>query len=221
MELLQKLRINADHPVWIINAPDNIGALLPGVTIKEKLGKVKPVGQLMLFATDSTVLNRYLPIIADHVGHDTLFWICYPKKTGSITSDLVAMSAWDVVFNSGYRGQTSVSINDDWTGLRVTNAPRKKPSKAELPMEERTTEGIDYVNRTATLPADAKKMLSKHKGLTDLFNAMSFSHQREHIEAIVEAKKPETRVRRIEKMAEMLLKMQQEKELKKMAITKP
>ncbi len=49
---------------------------------------------------------------------------------------------------------------------------------------------------------------------------MSFSHKREYIEAIVDAKKPETRTRRIEKMVEALLKMQQEKELKNMAKTK-
>jgi uncharacterized protein YdeI (YjbR/CyaY-like superfamily) len=33
----------------------------------------------------------------------------------------------------------------------------------------------------------------------DAWKALSFTHQREHVEAIEEAKKPETRVRRIEK----------------------
>ncbi len=220
MELLNKLRIKTNVPLWVINAPDNMNDLLPGIEWKGKLVKTKPVEQLMLFAVDGATLHRWLPLVAEHVGHGTLFWICYPKKTGSIQSDLILMKTWDIVFQSGYRGQTSVSINDDWTGMRFTNAPKKKATAADVPMQERRTEGVDYVNRTATLPADASKILGKHKGLVAFFDAMSFSHKREYIEAIVDAKKPETRQRRIEKMAETLLKMQQEKELKKMAKAK-
>ncbi len=214
MKLLEKLRIDVSKPVWIVNAPGDAREILPGAELKTKLGKEKPVAQLMLFAHDGTELHHHLPLLEGYIGHDTLFWICYPKQTGSMQSDLVKMAPWQAVFNAGYRGQTSVSINEDWTGLRLTNAPRKKPSKAELPMEQRSTPGIDYVKRTVTLPADAIRVMEKHKGLAGFFNAMSFSHKREYIEAIEEAKKPETRARRIEKMAEMVLKLKQEKEVK-------
>ncbi len=65
------------------------------------------------------------------------------------------MKSWDIVFQSGYRPQTSVSINGDWTGLRVTNAPAKKPSTYNIAPEDRNIEGIDFVKRTVQLPADA------------------------------------------------------------------
>jgi hypothetical protein len=216
MELVQNLKLKAGDPLFIISAPDGADRLLPGFDIKTKLGRAKPVSQLMLFVRDGIELADYLHKVEGHIGHNTLFWICYPKKTGNIASDLITMKPWEVVFNAGFTGQTSVSINDDWTGLRLTNAPKKKPTAADVPMAERKVEGIDYVNRTATLPADAQKILRKHEGLVDFFNAMSFTHKREYIEAIVDAKKPETRIRRIEKMAEMLQKMQSEKELKKL-----
>ena len=214
MELVKKLRIDSAKPVWVANAPDNVDEILPETELKRRLGREKPVAQLILFAKDSSDLSHYLPLLADYIGHETLFWICYPKQTGSMQSDLVKMAPWQIVFDAGYRGQTSVSINDDWTGLRITNAPRKKPSKAELPMEQRSTPGIDYVNRTVQLPEDAVTVMKKHKGLADFFDTMSFSHKREYVEAIEEAKKPETRARRIEKMAEMVLKLKQEKEFK-------
>lgn len=214
MELLKKLRIDESKPVWVVNAPGNVGEIFSGLDLKKKLGKEKPVAQLLLFALDSGDLLKYLPVMEEYVGHDTLFWICWPKQTGAIKSDLTKMAPWQVVFDAGYRGQTSVSVDEDWTGLRLTNAPRKKPSKAELPMVQRNTPGVDYVARTVTLPDDAMAVMKQHKGLADFFYAMSFSHKREYIEAIEEAKKPETRLRRIEKMAEMVLKMQQEKQLK-------
>lgn len=204
MELLKKLRINVSQPLWAINLPPDCICLFEMPEIKQKLSGKTPVNQLILFAEDSGVLARWIPLLASYIAHDTLFWIAYPKKTGAITSDLIQMKPWDIVFQSGYRGQTSVSINDDWTGMRFTNAPKSKPSICDLPMEERIVEGIDFVNRTVQLPADALAAVKKHNGMEAFFNAMAFTHKKEHVLAIVEAKKEDTRIRRIEKMIGML-----------------
>ncbi len=203
--LLKKLRIDTGQPLYLINLPGDCRYLFEEVDIKEKLSGKKPVSQLILFATDSTVLARYLPIIADYISHDTLFWIAYPKKSGAIASDMVQMKAWEIVVEAGYRGQTSASINDDWSGLRMTNAPKKEPTLCDLPMAERKVDGIDFVNRTVQLPADALAAMKKHPGMEAFFNAMAFTHKKEYVLAIAEAKKEETRIRRIEKTVEMLL----------------
>jgi hypothetical protein len=204
MDLKQKLRIIESEPLYVINAPNNLDVLLPGLTIISRLPPPVFVRQIMVFAVDGTELAHLLKRVEHYIGHQTLFWICYPKKTGAIQSDLVLMKTWDIVFGSGYRGQTSISIDADWTGMRFTNAPKPRPTKADVPLGERATEGIDYINRTATLPADATALLSTVEGLTDYFHALSFSHKREYLEAIADAKKPETRIRRIEKMVDML-----------------
>ena len=204
MELLKKLRINSSQPLWLVNAPDDCKFLFVELEIKQKLTGKQPVGQLILFAEDSGVLAKWIPLLASYIVPDTIFWIAYPKKTGAIVSDLIEMKPWDIVFQSGYRGQTSVSINSDWTGMRFTNAPKSKPSICDLPMEERKVEGIDFINRTVELPADALAAVKKHQGMEAFFNSMSFSHKREHVQAIIEAKKEETRARGIEKMIEML-----------------
>lgn len=75
--------------------------------------------------------------------------------------------------------------------------------------------GIDYHNRTVTPSVDIAKALEQHAGLEAFFNSMSFSHKKEYIEAIEEAKKPETRQRRIEQMIEMVQKLKTEKENRK------
>lgn len=220
MELSKKLRLNIQEDLLVVNAPANIAEVLSGIPIRTKLDKTKPATQLMLFAYSSDDLHKHLPKLMECIGHDTLTWICYPKQSGAIQSDLIRMQPWEYVFGLGLRGQTSVSVNDDWTGIRLTTAPPKKPSQAELPPEERKVEGIDFVNRTTTLPADAKAVLAQYKSLEDFFNALAFSHRKEHLLAIADAKKPETRANRIQKMAEMLLKQQQEKALKARAKAK-
>ncbi len=54
------------------------------------------------------------------------------------------------------------------------------------------------------LPADAAKILARHPGARAAWDRMAPSHRREHVEAILDAKKPETRIRRIDRMIEKL-----------------
>jgi hypothetical protein len=61
----------------------------------------------------------------------------------------------------------------------------------------------DTTPREVVLPTDAAKAL-KAARLTTAFGAMSYTHQKEYVNAIEEAKKPETRQRRIQAMIEYL-----------------
>ena len=93
MDLFKKLRLNTDKALWLINAPAACISYFGGVTLKQNPGKEKPIDQVILFATNSGELDYYIPKLAEYIGHDTLFWICYPKKSGSIQSDLILMKA--------------------------------------------------------------------------------------------------------------------------------
>lgn len=61
----------------------------------------------------------------------------------------------------------------------------------------------DDGERTVEIPADLAEALEA-AGVKEAFDALSFSHRREHVQAIEEAKKPETRARRIAKAVEMV-----------------
>jgi hypothetical protein len=63
---------------------------------------------------------------------------------------------------------------------------------------------LDTQPRVVEVPADLKKALARHAGAKVAWEKLSFTHQREHIEAIEQAKKPETRTRRVAKAIEML-----------------
>lgn len=62
---------------------------------------------------------------------------------------------------------------------------------------------LDTDARVVTAPPDLLRAL-KAAGLADRWKALSYTHQREHVEAIEEAKKPETRARRIAAAVTML-----------------
>jgi hypothetical protein len=62
---------------------------------------------------------------------------------------------------------------------------------------------LDNAERTVDVPDDAAKALDKAK-LRKAFDALAFTHRKEHIRAIEDAKKPETRTKRIAAMLEKL-----------------
>lgn len=53
------------------------------------------------------------------------------------------------------------------------------------------------IERTVEPPRELVKALKASPPAWDRWNELSYSHQREHVEAIAAAKKPETRERRI------------------------
>ncbi len=58
--------------------------------------------------------------------------------------------------------------------------------------------------RTIDPPADFVRALQGNKEARATWDKLSYTHRREHVEHIVEAKKPETRLRRIEKSVALL-----------------
>jgi hypothetical protein len=63
---------------------------------------------------------------------------------------------------------------------------------------------LDDQPRVVTPPADLVKALRASPPAWDRWRELSYTHQREHAEAVEGAKKPETRARRIAKAVEMV-----------------
>lgn len=63
----------------------------------------------------------------------------------------------------------------------------------------------DTDERIVTPPKDLAAALAENKDAGNAWEKLSYTHKKEHVRAIEEAKKPETRTRRIEKAIEMLL----------------
>jgi len=61
----------------------------------------------------------------------------------------------------------------------------------------------DTADRTVMVPSDLARALASAK-LRPAFDALSFTQRKEHVGAVMEAKRPETRVARIAKVVEAL-----------------
>ncbi len=63
----------------------------------------------------------------------------------------------------------------------------------------------DFGPREVVVPDDLAAALSKVPGAAKAWETLSFTHRKEHVRAIEDAKQPETRIRRIEKAVAMTL----------------
>lgn len=63
----------------------------------------------------------------------------------------------------------------------------------------------DTEERTVAVPPELEKALASATGAQARFDALSYTHRREYAEWVAEALKPETRVRRAAKAADMIV----------------
>jgi hypothetical protein len=80
----------------------------------------------------------------------------------------------------------------------------RRAAKLEAGQKVQLRISTDTAPRTVDVPPDLARALRGKTALRAAWDALSFSHRREHVDAIEGAKKPETRARRIEKTLAML-----------------
>lgn len=102
-----------------------------------------------------------------------------------------------------YRGSL-VKMKSDYHTLGLTQEIRKQLGKS-------FGDGVsvklweDKEERIVIIPDDVVIVFNENLKAKELFDAMSYTHRKEYIRWIVEAKKPETREKRNAKMIEMIL----------------
>ena len=101
-----------------------------------------------------------------------------------------------------YRGSL-VKMGGDlhWLGItrEVRKAIGKNPGdKVHVIIEEDTEE------RIVDVPVDFEELMKKEPSVFEYFNSLAFTHKKEYVRWIVEAKREETRNKRLSKAIEML-----------------
>lgn len=100
-----------------------------------------------------------------------------------------------------YRSTIASMAEGPYIPLRRSN---REPAKLEGDETLTVTLELDTEKRVIEPPPDFVRALKAEPAGWSRWRALSYSHQREHVEAIKGAKKPETRARRIERAVQMI-----------------
>jgi hypothetical protein len=100
--------------------------------------------------------------------------------------------------------RSSVFPQGDGTHYMVVNKEIRQRAGAKAGDVIEVVMERDNEPRTIMPPDDLVAALAENDAARMAWEKLSYTHQREHVQAIEEAKRPETRTRRIEKAIEML-----------------
>jgi len=103
----------------------------------------------------------------------------------------------------GYSYRSTVSV---YGGKYYLPVRREHREEAGLKAGDiiNVTVALDTEARTVTPPPELSAAFKKNRAAKELWERLSYTHKKEHAEAILQAKKPETRARRVEKTLAML-----------------
>ena len=99
---------------------------------------------------------------------------------------------------------SSLMPQGDGTHILVVNKSIRAQAGADLGDTVRVTPERDIAPRTVDTPTDLKSALAEEGVAPSAFDGMSYSHQKEYVDWIESAKRPETRARRVAKAVSMI-----------------
>jgi hypothetical protein len=227
-EHVKKLLIKGPMRVLIMNAPEDYTSdldMLPegaAITVWQPETGPFPVegGEfdfVQLFARSVSELESFAPVAIRAVKRDGLLWVAYPKKSGPIKTDISRDAGWDAVHQAGWTGVSLVSLDETWSCMRarpVDAIPSLKRQFEKVTDEGKVvrTGGAEADGGTAKpdkprvveVPNDFQTALDQSPAAKALFESIAYSHKKEYVTWITEAKKAETRESRIAKAIELL-----------------
>jgi hypothetical protein len=206
--LAKKLLIKPNKRWLFVNAPDNYHAVLEplpeGVTATFEISG--DFDGIQLFVTDRADMAVRLKKVTPLLKPDTIFWICYPKKSSGIKTDLEMTGSWDEPTKYGIEPVAAASIDHAWTGLRFRQIGLAKTtgvSNGEIKQNE-YAEYVDVENKQVKLPPAMLEALEKNNDALSFYQRLSYSNRKEYVMWILTAKQEKTKAERLEKLIEKL-----------------
>lgn len=205
--LIKKLNIKEEQTVLLINCPEELVADFDGLSLDINSATKKAYDSVIIFVHNEKELTELLPKNKSFSEKEGKLWVAYPKKSGSIASDLNRDIIWGIVNGLKMNPNKLISMNSDWSIMSVAKkGAQKKPSKFG-----QDPPGVDRKTKTVIPPKDLQEELDANPEAQTFFDSLAFSHRREYVGWIHDAKKDETRARRIKKTIELLLEGQKVK----------
>ncbi|MBC5993911.1 YdeI/OmpD-associated family protein [Pontibacter cellulosilyticus] len=202
-EIGKKLQLKHTYSLLLLNAPDQIADALAteGYTFTNaaETPHVGTYDAVQIFVRNKDEMDHFVPQVVLLLKPNALFWVAYPKKSSGIKTDLSRDEGWKTVAALGYEATRLVALGDTWSSARFRHkTERSKPSTFGMDMP-----GIDRKAKTVVLPEDVQQALEQ-ADLLEVFNQMAFTHRKEYVVAVLDAKRPETRAKRIQKIIDDL-----------------
>jgi hypothetical protein len=186
--LPKKLGLADGLRVAFVGAPASfareLGPLPAGVTPARSLAGRTPFDVIVWFVKSRAELAQGFARTASRLDPAGGLWVAWPKRSSGVATDVTEDVVREIALAAGLVDNKVCAIDEVWSGLRCV------VRRVDRPKVARPTVGSDVERElAAALKKDAKAAAA--------FAKMPPSHRKRYLEVIAEAKKPETRAKRI------------------------
>ena len=122
-----KLGIKAGSDVLLDGAPDALvlAPLPEGVAVHRRAGR-QPHDVVLLFATSTDRLRRRWPALVPQLTTAGRLWVCWPKKSSGVPSDLTEDVVREYGLTQGLVDVKVCAIDATWSGLAFVRRLRDR-----------------------------------------------------------------------------------------------
>jgi len=118
--LQKKLRLLEGQKALLLNAPEGYLDELGPPPQDTVISNVPEANQdfVQLFVKNKMELDRWIETALGSIRYDGILWICYPKGSSKVDTDLNRDIIWELLSGRDIRPVAMVSIDSVWSGMR-------------------------------------------------------------------------------------------------------
>jgi hypothetical protein len=126
--LVYKLGIKDGFKAYIHNPPTGFHTVL-GRLPKNVVELEKPISDtdfILIFTQSKKELTDLYPKMMNYLAPEGVIWVCWPKESAMMKSDLTGKIVRDTGVNNGMSDVKVSSIDDIWSGLKFVKKIKEK-----------------------------------------------------------------------------------------------
>jgi len=202
--MLEKLNLKDEKNVLIQGLPSSIEKQFAKLSYAKNvtpLLKSRKIDFALVFAIHQNQMCAILNDVFPALHTDSKLWIAYPKATSKIASDLNRDCSWQVLQDHDYETGDQVVLDHVWSAICF----KKMDVVQDQASADEERGNDDFDKRLIKLPAELEIFFIKHKKAKDFFKSLPENSQKEYVSWIEEAKRADTKKRRLEAVQQKLL----------------
>lgn len=203
--VLEKLQLKEEKNILVQGLPSSIEKQFIKLNFAKSvtpLLKNRGIDFALVFAISKTQLSDILSDVLPAMHSEGKLWIAYPKVTAKIVSDLCRDCDWSVMTAMGFETVCMTELDNTWNAINFKKL-EVTVKKTFIPVSS-PVEAIAVKARKVSIPDELKSVFRKNKNASDFFDSLPITNKREYVEWVGEAKRMETKNKRLESVLEKL-----------------
>jgi hypothetical protein len=204
--VLEKLQLKDEKNILVQGLPSSIEKQFIKLSFAKSvtpLLRSRRIDFALVFAISKNQLSDILKEVVPALHDEAKLWVAYPKLTSKIASDLCRDCNWEMISSMGFETVSMIALDNTWSAIHFKKEDVVMMKQPVFSNVSQST-GSEHKPHPVSIPEELKSVFRKNKDASVFFDSLSHINKKEYVEWVSEAKKIETRTKRLESVLEKL-----------------